>query len=184
MKCQVNHCHDHLILKQRNMQLYKDQRLFFRQSERMLMKYTDKVSSLSAHSFIQSICNFASLCAWVCQKLELVSSSLLGIMLLLCLSIDLSQRAHLNKKEMHGCLNVGSIAIDKEAWLREKWCPEITFGWSHVLSWGKMCKLLSGWIGDSYNLFPVLSQWEWFSEIILTSHFMLSHVSSRPDNRL
>ena len=127
---------------------------------------------------------FASLCAWVCQKLELVSSSFLGIMLLLCLSIDLSQRARLNKKEMHGCLNVGSIAIDKEAWLREKWCPEITFGWSHVLSWGKMCKLLSGWIGDSYNLFPVLSQWEWFSEIILPSHFMLSHVSRRPDNGL
>lgn len=141
-------------------------------------------SSITFSSFIPSVSmHFVSCSAWVCQKLELVYSSFFGIMLLLCLSTDLSQRAHLNK-EMHGCLNVGSIAIDRETLLREKWCPEIAFGWSHVLSWGKMCKFLSGWIGDPYNLFPVLSQWEWFSEIILTSHFMLSHASSKPDDGL
>lgn len=141
-------------------------------------------SFITFSSFFHSVkMYFASLRAWVCQELEVVYSSVLGIMLLLCLSMDRSQRAHSNKK-MHACLNVGSIATDREAWLREKWCPEITFGWSHVLSWGKMCKLLSGWIGDSYNLFPVLSQWEWFGEIILTSYFMLSHVSGRTDNGL
>lgn len=137
-------------------------------------------SSTTSSSFFRSVemCS-ASLSAWVCQELEVVYSSVLGITLLLCLSIDISQGAHSDKK-MHACLNVGSIATDREA----EWCPEITFGWSHVSSWGKMCKLLSGWIGDSYNLFPVLSQWEWFGEIILTSHFMLSHVSGRTDNGL